>query len=400
LARGGSRLAGLRLAALLALLLLPGLGPSRASSPAPRGAEAAPRRVAVLPLHALNPGDFPARRIESLLRYELDRLGLRVVPEPALESFLRKHRIRWTGGLGRETAALFEAELGVDTVLVTSLDDYDEGPPPRIALTSRLVSTGPDPLILWMDASHRAGNQAPGFLELGLVDDPGLVAEKAVRALGDSLARHLEGRELRRPPWGTRGALGPKRESGSSEAVAGAAGDSRRVAVLPFLNESARLYAGEILTLQVVRQLAAAGTVELYEPGVVREVLLQVRLIQEDGLSLAQVDMLQALLPLDVVVTGRVAEYRDSLGEGDLPEVGFSLRVIDAATRQAVWSSVSYNRGRDGVFFFNSGRLYTAHELAFEMTRSAVQVMTRWTARSVKRMRRSLESERGRAPSS
>jgi hypothetical protein len=76
--------------------------------------------------------------------------------------------------------------------------------------------------------------------------------------------------------------------------------------------------------------------------------------------------------------------------------VGFSLRVIDAEKRQAVWSSVSYNRGRDGVVFFDSGRLFSAHELAFEMTRSAVRTMTRWTERQLRRERRALPSDQER----
>jgi len=44
-------------------------------------------------------------------------------------------------------------------------------------------------------------------------------------------------------------------------------------------------------------------------------------------------------------------------------------------TRQIVWSSNSYNQGDDGVFFFNLGKVNTAHGIAAEMVRSTVREM-------------------------
>jgi hypothetical protein len=51
------------------------------------------------------------------------------------------------------------------------------------------------------------------------------------------------------------------------------------------------------------------------------------------------------------------------------------MRVFDMKTRQIVWSSFSYNKGDDGVFFFNLGKVNTAHETASGMVRSVVDRM-------------------------
>ena len=42
-------------------------------------------------------------------------------------------------------------------------------------------------------------------------------------------------------------------------------------------------------------------------------------------------------------------------------------------TRQIVWSSSSYNEGDDGVFFFDLGKVNTAHGMASGMVRSVVR---------------------------
>jgi hypothetical protein len=108
------------------------------------------------------------------------------------------------------------------------------------------------------------------------------------------------------------------------------------------------------------------------EPGEVRQVLLRSRTIMEGGLSLPQADILRADLDVDLVLTGIVMDYQDYIGGWGNPKVEFSARVFDMQTRQIVWSSSSYNEGDDGVFFFNLGKVNTAHGMASGMVGSVV----------------------------
>jgi hypothetical protein len=148
-----------------------------------------------------------------------------------------------------------------------------------------------------------------------------------------------------------------------------------RIAVLPFSNESTAARAGDILTLQIVRGLAESRGVDVVEPGIVREVLLNARLIQEEGLSIPQAELLRALLEVDVVLFGEVTEYVEAEGGGREPEVDFLVRAVDTARRQVIWSSTSHGRGDDGVFFFGLGSVPTAHRLASEMARALVETI-------------------------
>jgi TolB-like protein len=139
------------------------------------------------------------------------------------------------------------------------------------------------------------------------------------------------------------------------------------VAVLPFLNESLRRNADEIMALHFVNELEKNPKFSVIEPGVVRQKLLASRLVLVEGFSSTAIDTIAAGLGADLLVTGTVHEYQQSEGPSGEPMVEFSAQVIDAPTRKTVWSSKSYASGREKVFFFDWGAIGTASSLAAEM---------------------------------
>jgi hypothetical protein len=379
--RGSSRATILLLSLALIVGVLRAGGPENSQLP--------PRRIAVLPVHNLGGPNVPGPYITQLLSVELQFAGMSVMHDHDLAEFLRDHRVRWMGGLNARVAQAFSSETDVEAVLVTSVDAYREEEPPIIGMTLRLVSTEPSPRILWMDSLELAGNQHLGALNMGRVVDPAELVVKAVGRAVASVKRFLDDKDVQRPPWRPRGRFFPKSQYGSL-ALIPSAERPLRVAVVPFLADDARDRSGEILMLQFVRHLTAARVLEVVEPGVVRDALLQTRVIQSDGVSYAQAEALRALMRLDAVVSGRVSEYREGRGEIESPEVGFVVRVLNPATRQVAWSSISYNRGHDNAVFYDNGRAHSAHELAFEMARTVVYVMTDWTESRVKKRRAQL----------
>ena len=52
-------------------------------------------RIAILPVHDLDPTAIPGRRVERHLREQVGRIGTAMGPERT-EEFLRKHRVRWS----------------------------------------------------------------------------------------------------------------------------------------------------------------------------------------------------------------------------------------------------------------------------------------------------------------
>jgi hypothetical protein len=329
--------------------------------------------IAVMPVENLTGMPVPVDAGRRSLVQSMKRKGLNILGDDALERFLETHRIRYTGGLNRDLGKALREETGANAVLFVTLELFDESNPPKAALAARLVSTHGNPDILWMEGVGMAGNDAPGFLLLGLIDDPSVIWENAKGRILDSLMVYLSGGTYRDPrrsekrfaPKSIHG-IAPKTPVGK---------ETVSVAVLPFRNESTRRNAGEILALHFTRELSNTGNLEVVEPGEVRQVLLRSRTIMEGGLSLPQADILHTALDVDLVLTGIVMEYQDFLGGNGNPKVEFSMRVFDMKTRQIAWSSLSYNEGDDGVFFFNLGKVNTAHEMASGMVRSVVDRM-------------------------
>lgn len=343
--------------------------------PAPPAPEAG-GPIAVLPFDVLGDPAAPADAIRGSLLAKLTGLKIALLDDASVERFLREHRVRYIGGVSAETGKALRDEAGAAAILVTSVDLYSKKDPPRLALTSRLVSAGDRTRILWMDSACQSGDEAPGFLGLGRVDDEETLRERVVGRLAASLARHLSrpGAGPAASPQRTRAArrFRPRIFSGSPVAMPPSAGPPR-LAVLPFSDDSPTRHAGDLLLLQTIRFLVVAGNAEVLEPGVVRDVLLKARLIQEEGPSIPQAELLRALLEVDLVLYGQVTAYVEAGTAIAEPEVEFSAQAIDTARRQVIWSSVSHGRGDDGVFFFDVGRVPTAHELASGLARGCIE---------------------------
>jgi TolB-like protein len=329
--------------------------------------------IAVMPVENLTGMPVPVDAVRRSLVQSMKRKGLNILGDDVLEKFLERHRIRYTGALNRDLGKALQEETGTTAVLFASLELFDESNPPKAALAARLVATHGNPDILWMESVGMAGNDAPGFLLLGLIDDPSVIWENAKGRVLDSLTAYLAGETLGDARRAEK-RFSPKSFHGMATKLPGGK-ETVSVAVLPFRNESTRRNAGEILALHFTRELSNAGNLEVVEPGEVRQVLLRARTIMEGGLSLPQADILHAALDVDLVLTGIVMEYQDFIGGYGNPKVEFSMRVFDMKTRQIVWSSFSYNEGDDGVFFFNLGKVNTAHETASGMVRSVVDRM-------------------------
>jgi len=328
--------------------------------------------IAVLPLQNLSGITTPIPAIREALGAALEAHFVPVLPADALDTFMRRNRMRYTGGLSGEMGEAFGKQTAARGVLVTSVDLYETRGSPRVAMTSRLISTGAGPRILWMESAAAAGDESPGFLGMGVVKDPAVLIGRVADRLAASLGAYL---------MGTGGPADGPGESPRryrpvrfyrSEVPEESIGKLPRVAVLPFTNGTPMRNAGEIVMLQVVRFLANARGVDVIEPGVVRQTLLRSRFIQNQGPSIPQSDLLRTMLNADVVLFGEVDDYFEAATGGSEPMVDFTARAIDTASRQVIWSSVSHGRGDQGVFFFDVGRVVTAHQVAAGMARGLV----------------------------
>jgi hypothetical protein len=332
-------------------------------------------RVAVFPPVNRSGKPVPLEDVRAALESSLAARGFAPLPQEELEAFFRKHRVRYTGGISSELAGAIGAETGIDGVVLTSVDDWETVEPPRVALTSRWVAAIPEAPVAWMGTSAHHGHEHPGAFGLGLVASHEVLLERA----SDAIARSLEavGETVGE---GVRSSVPVPFRPGSVTidpewAGATAAGRRLRVAVLPFVADTPRREVGEVIASQFVRWLLEAGGMDVLEPGLVREALLEARVIQEDGPSLPQVDALRALLDVDLVVSGRVTDFEPMGSAPGSPFAGFSSRGIDARTRQVVFASFSFGRGDDRAGAFGAGRIRSSITLTSELVRGVVQAL-------------------------
>jgi hypothetical protein len=271
-----------------------------------------------------------------------------------------------------DTARRLKRNTASQAVLITILEHYNTVAPPKMALSARLVSAE-DPLqILWATGVGLAGNEAPGLLELDLIEDPQILLNQALDRLTASLVSYLSG------------AVDPVADLESNEKFRPdmsflpftlSPNRNYTVAVVPFFNHSYRKHAGELLSLHFVRSLRNVANFILIEPGEVRQALLQSRVVMHDGISLSDAGALFNRLDVDLVLTGQVFDYEDYQGSGGVPRVGFSAEIIERHTREVVWLTRSHHVGDEGVYFFDWGKIHTAHVLAARMVNQAVDTL-------------------------
>jgi TolB-like protein len=329
--------------------------------------------IAVFPVENLSGTPVPLKEIRGALIEGLKVRGIDVLQDDALEKFMAKHRVRYTGGIDTITAKGFKDEINCQGVLITSLELYNEMNPPKIALTSRLVSTGDNPGIFWVDGIGLAGDDSPGILDLGLIKDLKTLQKKALNHLLDSLEESLSGQKEGRE-------LEAKRKFRPKISFRSPVMEGKRkytVAVVPFFNKSERKYGAEIMALHFVRHLKEFEEFEVIEPGIVRQQFLNLRIIMDQGVSLADAEAIFAVSNVDLVVTGQVLDYQDYQGSFGKPKVDFTAEVIEKKSREVVWGSASYNQGDDGVFFFDWGRMSTAYAMATQMVRQIGKMMAK-----------------------
>lgn len=353
------------LAALAALVVtLAGCRAHRAAEAAV-GAARAPFRIALFPAENLTGIPVPIQTIERRIERMAAEAGLDVVTGDRLERFLARHRLRYTGGIDEEAAAAAHEELGVDGVLLSALEAYEELPSPRLALTLRVVSASREARILWMDGTARTGGDAPGLLGLGIIRRYDDLEARELRRLGASLALGLSRSGPAALPCPAERRFRPRIVYRSPDFDPG-----RRlsVAVLPLVNETSQRRAGDLVALELTRQFAAVERLQVLEPGVVRDRLIRYRVIMQGGISVDAARLVLDMLQADLVVTGYVREF----AEGADPRVNFTILALERGRGLVVWESTSHAAGSNGVWLFGLGQISTASALTCRMAHDTV----------------------------
>jgi hypothetical protein len=203
-----------------------------------------------------------------------------------------------------------------------------------------------------------------------LINDLHTLQEMALERLADSLASAMSDERRMCGETAASSKYKPKQFYG---AVPVEKGKKTTIAVAPFYNDSIRKKAGEILQAHFTRQIACLPNVSPVEPGIIREKMLGIRMIMPQGVSIRDVDVLTYILEADFVLSGAVFDYQDPRGGAGTPKIDFSTLMINRGERKVVMLSKSYNRGDDGVFFYDVGRENNASVMAERMSERIIR---------------------------
>ncbi len=157
--------------------------------------------------------------------------------------------------------------------------------------------------------------------------------------------------------------------AGSAPALRRSAGgtvpaDHPRAALVPFENLAGREEQGALFSKVFFAQLVASGALEMAEPGQVDEAMDSLGIRSGGSLTPAQVRELGEALRAPYLLMGSVLESgRLRSGDLDVPAVGGTLRLVEAASGRVLWAGVHFRSGEDHETLFGWGRVMSTERL-------------------------------------
>lgn len=145
----------------------------------------------------------------------------------------------------------------------------------------------------------------------------------------------------------------------------------RRVAVIPFYNNTTAKTAGKVVTNCFVEELLNSKDIEVEFPGNVRKLLVEERIIIRKGIGSGQIRLIGKRLNVDAVIIGRVTEYGGDDGSGS-PVVSVNARIIHTDTSSILWMGQNKRTGDDYIKVFDIGRIDSAPKLARNVVRELI----------------------------
>ncbi len=114
----------------------------------------------------------------------------------------------------------------------------------------------------------------------------------------------------------------------------------QKIAVLPLQNLAADPNAGEWVRQILVNEILAQGAFEVVEPWQVNKVLVERQVADVGSLSPEELTAIAQDLGAQAVLLGTVLQFeRGRFGTLTAPEIGVTLRLVDAETGIVIWSA-------------------------------------------------------------
>ncbi|MFH1673456.1 MAG: hypothetical protein ABIF87_08555 [Pseudomonadota bacterium] len=140
----------------------------------------------------------------------------------------------------------------------------------------------------------------------------------------------------------------------------------KRVAVLPFSNNTDAKEAAEVATNAFVEGLFDSKNLKVEFPGNVRKLILSERIIIRRGIGNDHIKLIGKRLNVDAVIIGWVEKYSSGVkGQGAaIPVVSINARMVHAESSSVLWIGQHMRRGDDYVTILDFGQINSVAALA------------------------------------
>lgn len=151
----------------------------------------------------------------------------------------------------------------------------------------------------------------------------------------------------------------------------------KRVGILPFINESGKRGAGEIVTNTFITVIFNSGIFSVEEKGNIERFLLNEKVKNINMMDIEQMRRLGERMGIDAVFAGAVEEFSGSdIGDRAMtPIVGVRVRLIDVRTGKVLWMVRHKRTGNDYITLFGRGQIRSVSTLTKKVVSEAIETI-------------------------
>lgn len=150
-----------------------------------------------------------------------------------------------------------------------------------------------------------------------------------------------------------------------------------RIAVLPFVNQTAYKQGDDIFARVFVSELVNKGGYQIAQEGDVRKFYQQMQLLPTQGPSVEQLRAMADLLDVQVIVAGTVVEMQEKSKYGQRldPSVAVIVRIIEGVSGRTLWASYIRREGKQYRKVMHFGLVNSLTSLA---RHSSAEIVAEW----------------------
>ncbi len=308
--------------------------------------------IALLPLENLSEEGDALKHIIPVLTYHLNKKGLSVLNSEDVETFTCNERIRTTGLVTNDLALKLKNRFNIKAILTGTIVSFSADENPAFGILLRLIDSSSGS-ILWANYASATGDDFSGILGLGKIKSIHSLIPRVITKILSSL---------------------------STETLNSSTKSARKIAVLPFQNNSGFQNAGKIAMYMFINELLKNPNFEPIEYGNTRKQIVKARIRNRGELNYDNLSVLSNSLGTDAVILGIVDSYTHKTKTSTSPEVAITARLLDSSKSIIVWYNSHLLRGDEDVIALDWGKIKSVHKVAYSIIVKMVQEigMARW----------------------